>query len=126
MNQLSQYLPTAMFALAIVVAIVLLMRRSRGYTRRLRKDRNEGPLVQLPRPEQPATRSAMIVSDDLARQEVELHDRARRLMGQLDTKIRVLQQLIQQSQRQIDRLESLSEHSTASVDPYQQPQREQR
>jgi len=108
-------IPTLMFLVGIALAIIILMRRSNRYFRRRRKKKDPGPLVQLERPETPDSRSAVIHSEDLARQEVHLHDRARALMAQLDSKIRVLQQLMIQTEQQIERMESLLEQAESKT-----------
>ena len=105
-------LPTLMFLVGIAMMIFILMRRSNRYFRRQKKKKkDQGPLVQLDRPKVPNTRSAVILSADLARQEVQLNDRTRELMGQLDSKIRLLQQLMIQTEQQIERLEALLEET---------------
>ena len=97
-----------LFLLGMVMVIVILIRRSRRLLRR--RGNNTSPLVEVPRPQRSGrTSSTSRASDESVRQEVEQHERARDLAGMLDSKISVLQHLIAQSQRQIERLESLLE-----------------
>lgn len=71
------------------------------------KKNSSAPIERIPRPTSAwdgAQRDAMAV---IERQKVELHDMSRDLTGQLTSRIIVLEQLVGESQRQIERLEEL-------------------
>ena len=87
----------------MLIVIFIFVRRSR---RRFRRSRDDSTIVHVARPESDRSGSAR-TSDELIRQEVEFHERSRDMSGMIDSKIRVLQQLITQSQQQIERLEAL-------------------
>jgi len=97
--------PTALFVLALALAIgVLMMRWHRYYAR---QDRS--PIVRTERAQPPAhgphaaPRDA--VPEDLAKWEVQMYERARELSGQLDSKMRVLEHLTREADRAAARLE---------------------
>ncbi len=84
--------------------IARLLWRSWRYFRRRPQD--EKPLVRVPRP----SKNSLPLHDaprDLLRWQVELHEVARDVKAELDTKIRVLQQTIRLAREENDRLESL-------------------
>ena len=96
-------LSDALLPFAILIAIFIFVRRSR---RHFRRSRDDSTIVHVARPKSDRSGSAR-TSDELIRQEVEFHERSRDMSGMLDSKIRVLQHLIAQSQQQIERLEML-------------------
>jgi len=103
-------LPDLVLPFVVLIAIFIFIRRSR---RRFRRSRDDSAIVHVTRPESDRSGSAR-TSDELTRQEVEFYERSRDMSGMLDSKIRVLQHLITQSQQQIERLEELL---TRSKDP---------
>ena len=100
-------LPDLLLPFGVLILIIIFIRRSR---RHLRRPRNDSAIVHVTRPESDRSGSAR-TSDELIRQEVEYHERCRDMSGMLDSKIRVLQHLIVQSQQQIERLEELLNRS---------------
>ena len=105
MNFLSQMDPIYLFVAGCAVAAWVLLRRRGRMSRGGR--RNVEHLEHLHRPTGPwdgAERDAIAISE---RRQVELHDWARDVSGQIDSKMMLLAQLITKSQEQIDRLETL-------------------
>ncbi len=109
---------TGMFLAGISLLIFLLMRRSFRYygSRRSRKKTDEPYLVQTPRPAG-KHRSLSTAPPDLLRWHVEMHETARDLKAELDSKMRLLQLLIAQARQQADRLEHLLSDATTSDTP---------
>jgi hypothetical protein len=98
-----------LFLLGIVMLIVILMRRwSRYFKRQKSAKRAARPLaMREPNAEQPL----MDAPPELLRWQVEMHETARQLKGELDTKIAILQRLTIDAQRQAERLESIVQHA---------------
>lgn len=102
-------LPVLAFTLGCAMLTFILLKRSYRYFGRTSRSRGSKPLELQPRP---SSKWDGMHRDTLAvveRQKVEMHDMARELTGQLSTKIVVLEKLISDSQRQIDRMEMLVE-----------------
>jgi len=102
----SQFLPVAV----LLVCLIYLLRRSFRYFRRGRNDTR--PLVKVERPAR--ADSAAPLHDaprDVLRWEVEMHETARVLSAQLDSKMAALQSLIRQAREEADRLERLQSGS---------------
>jgi len=97
-----------MFTLGSAMLTFWLLKRSyRYFGRSSRSKGGSQPIARQPRPTSKwdgAQRDALAVVE---RQKVEVYDMARELTGQLSTKIVVLEKLISDSQRQIDRMEKL-------------------
>ncbi len=91
--------------LALVVFTWVLLRRWHRYFKRRQTD--PSPVVKVPRPDdQAASRpSYSDVSPELLKFEVQLEERARELMAQLDSKMVALMHLIRDARQCIDRLE---------------------
>ena len=94
--------PTALLLLALVVMIGVLMMRSHRYFSR--QDRS--PIVRTERP-QPSLHGAPhgATPDSLAQWEVQMHETARDLSAQLDSKMGALQHLTCEADRAAARLE---------------------
>lgn len=92
------------FLLALAVAIAILLKRSYRYFGRSGK--NHPPLVTLPRPAA-LGHSPGQAPAEWAKYEVELHETARRLSAQLDSKMIALTELTRQAQQTIEKLETL-------------------
>ena len=99
---------------AALMVMVLMRRWLRYYGRagsvrrqRLQKKPVAEKLAKGPNYEQPL----MDAPDELLRWNVEMHEIARTLKGELDSKIRVLNALVLQSRREADRLERLIEQA---------------
>lgn len=93
------------FAGCALMTLILLKRAYRRMGRR--KKSSSAPIERVARPKgkwDGAQRDALA---QVERQKVEMHDMARDLNGQLSSRIIVLEKLIGESQRQIDRLEEL-------------------
>jgi len=100
------------FAGCALLTFVLLKRTYRHFSRRPKS--SSAPIERVHRP---ATKWDGVQRDALAqveRQKVEMYEMSRDLNGQLNSKMLVLEQLIAQSQRQIERMEQLIE-ATESV-----------
>ena len=95
----------AAFCAALVVAIVILLRRSYRYFGR--RSRDNHPVVHVPPADQPARDAARDPQAQWISEEVRMHETARELSARLDSKISVLEYLTGVAQQQIDRLESL-------------------
>ena len=90
---------------AMVLATYLLLRRSYRYFGR--RNRDHEPIASVPRPKPYGSEVPHRLAKDVLHQEVCLHETARAASATLDNKIRVLQQLVIQAQKKIDRLEHL-------------------
>ncbi len=117
---LAKFDPVWMLVAGVALLSWILLKRCYRYFGRSRRNRNSAPIERLPRP---AGKWDGAQRDSLAqveRQKVEMHEMTRDLNGQLNSKIIILEQLIADSQRQIERLEQLLEEadegSTASID----------
>jgi len=100
-----------MFLAALCVAISILLRRSYRYFGRRR---SSAAVVRVPRParEERAKRDA---PKDLMAWEVQMHETARELSAQLDSKMRALEILIREADEKIARAEALSEETAETV-----------
>jgi len=89
----------------------ILLKRSYRYFGKRRGKRVIKALEEQPRP---TSKWDGVQRDSLAqieRQKVEMHEMSRDLNGELNSKIIVLEKLIADSQRQIERMEKLIEQS---------------
>jgi len=104
-----------MFLAGITLLILILLRRSyRHYGRRRPAGKTlESHPTRAPRPHGPE-RSLSDAPPDVLRWHVEMHDTARKLKAELDSKMRVLQLLIGQARREADRLERMLERAEPS------------
>ncbi len=92
------------FAGCALLTMILL---KRSYRRMGRRKKNAPAIERIARPSgqwDGAQRDALA---QVERQKVEMHEMARDLNGQLNSKIIVLEKLVGESQRQIERLEEL-------------------
>lgn len=99
-------LATVLFALGCGLLTAILLRRSYKYFGS-RPKKSKGPIEKQPRPTGPWSGAYSDAQARFDRQQVELHELARELKGQLDSKIMILQELVARSERQIERLETL-------------------
>jgi hypothetical protein len=117
---LADMMQTGMFLAGIaLLALVLLRRIYRHYGRRRPAAKGrDAYLATSPRPASDR-RSLSSAPPELLRWHVEMHETARDLSAQLDSKMRVLQLLIGQARQEADRLERLLDHGehSDSVDP---------
>ncbi len=112
-----------MFLVGIALMTAILLRRwHRYYRRRRRRERPQKSTVSRHSKSTVPIRSLSDAPNEVLRWEVELHDTARALMGELDSKMRVLQILIRQAKEESERLEGLLSGVNAAVDSQvQQP-----
>jgi len=97
-------LPTLVALLALVMTIGWLLWRSHRYLARQDKGWSPSARVSGRQAEQP--RPSLDAPDDVIRWEVQMHETARDLAGQLDSKMAVLAHLIREADRAAGRLES--------------------
>jgi len=114
MEFLFQNKASLLFAVGVVLAIAILMRRWNRYFRR-RPSRRDAKAAALSasRTEQPL----MDAPPEILRWQVEMHETARDLKAELDTKIAVLERLTIDAREQAARLEELlqrAEHTSAA------------
>ncbi len=98
-----------MFLIGCTLLVSILMRRSYQFFDKSKKSRVITGLERLPRPQNTWDGAYQDLTATTDRQEVEMSEVARNLMGQLSAKTIVLEQLIGDSQRQIERMEKLLE-----------------
>jgi hypothetical protein len=102
------------FLIGLALLIVILLVRSRRHFRQVTQ-------YQVPRPDaSPALRQPLqsaMPPRDFEKWEVAMHDLARDLSGQLDSKIRVLELLIRESEKVAARLETALARTRGSADP---------
>ena len=111
---LANSLAVVPFLLGVALLTWILLKRSHRYFRRQRGNNKTPYMERLPRP---TGKWDGVQRDSLAqieRQTVEMHEMTRDLNGQLSSKIIILEQLIADSQRQIDRLEQLVDRAELS------------
>ena len=92
-------------ALALVIGWLLF--RTHRYL--ARQKGTDSPLVQVARPEQAEEGHHLAAPPDVLRWEVQMHETARELSAQLDSKMRVLQVLIAEADRAAARLEAAAQ-----------------
>jgi len=103
---------SGVFLAALAVAILILLRRSHRILGRRKQD--DSPMVRLPRPKQEkSSHSNLDAPADVLRWEVQMHETARDLSGQLDSKMSALQALIADADRAAARLETALSRATA-------------
>lgn len=95
------------FLLGCAILVSILLKRSFQYFDKARPRATIVGLERLPRPQQPWEGTYRELSATPEQQEVEMAEVARDLMGQLTAKTIILEQLIADSQRQIERMEEL-------------------
>jgi len=97
-----------MFLAGVALLVVILLRRwNRYYGRRRRGKKDVSGLVTIPRPSDRPQRSLSTAPAEFLQWQVELHDTARDLKAELDSKMIALQILIQSASQEAARLEQL-------------------
>ncbi len=91
-----------LFAAALGLLTFLLLRMS---LHRYRRTKNDRPITRLPRPASSLNPGGLNSPANIARWEVQLHDQARQLSAQLDSKMLALGHLTASAARETDRLE---------------------
>lgn len=79
-----------------------------------RNARRAAGLPRRPAPPNPAPSGEVLPSEEWRRWEVEMHELARSLTGEINTRIAILQQLLRAAERESARLESLLARPPAS------------
>src|SRR5690606_5091863 len=100
------YLPLLMFLAGVTIVAWVLLRRGLMRGRR-RTTFDARPIDAQERPTSTWSGAHTDASAILERQQVELAEFRREVMGQIDTKILVLRELMRQSDEQIQRMEQL-------------------
>ena len=96
---------STLFPLVVLVLIIgFLLFRSRRYL--ARRDRGGAPIVRTERPQTHNRGHHLDAPADVLRWEVQMHETARDLSGQLDSKMGVLEHLIREADRAAARLEA--------------------
>ncbi len=97
-------LPTLFFLMAMMITIgLLLMRTQRHFSR---QSSAQPPLVHTPRPQQETPAHRFGAPPEMVAWEVSMHDTARDLSAQLDSKMAALEHLIREADRAAARLEA--------------------
>ncbi|TWU29958.1 hypothetical protein [Bythopirellula polymerisocia] len=96
-----------MFLVGCALLVAVLLKRSYRYFGKSKRSTVITGLEHLPRPKSTWDGTYRDAGAAVDRQEVEMAEMARDLSGQLTTKMIVLEQLISDSQKQIDRMEEL-------------------
>ncbi|TWT46934.1 hypothetical protein [Botrimarina hoheduenensis] len=102
----SPFAPLA-FALGCGILTAILLRRSYRYFGKRTRGGSGPPIASQPRPADAWDGAKRDAAARLGREKVELHELARDLIGQLDSKMILLNELVQQSHQQIERLQTL-------------------
>lgn len=104
----TNWLGPAMFALGCALLTGILLRRTFRQLRKRGKRAGSGPHLEAQaRPASKWDGAKKDAEARFSRQQVELHDMARDLNGQIDSKLILFRELVAQSERQIERLETL-------------------
>ena len=117
-------LPTLLVLAVLGLTIGLLLLRSHRYL--ARQDKGGAPLVRTPRPGLPRQSPHLDAPADVALWEVSMHETARDLSGQLDSKMGALAHLIREADRAATRLEAaleMAQRPPGSTLPPDQPTR---
>lgn len=107
MFPLANVYASMLFAAGCGLLTMILIRMTYKRLGKRNRRRNEPAIAAQPRPITPWAGAHADVAARLNRQEVELHDRAREVTAQIDSKMILLRELIEQSQQQATRLEAL-------------------
>src|SRR5580704_8258124 len=95
--------PTVLFVAGAMLIVFVLVRRSRKRAHLTKLP----PVSPPPHPAHPPAGHHLDAPGAMGRWEVEMHDLARDLAGQLDSKIVIVQSLVQDAQQATARLEAL-------------------
>jgi hypothetical protein len=109
MSHLSEYMPIALFLLGLILLISILLRRYYRYFGKCKTD--DRPVVRTTRREADPQQPLMDAPPNVLRWQVEMHETARDLKGELDTKMVALQQLISMAEAEALRLEAAIERA---------------
>lgn len=98
-------LANTLFLIGLAMLVVVMLRQTNRYFKR--------KTAEISQQQPIGTRTDMI--GDVARHEVHLHELARDLAGQLDTKIHLVEQLVRDAQAQAARLEAIIARAERTV-----------
>ena len=116
MGLFAQIEPAAFLLLGfLVLAISLLLWRSHRYLSR--QDKGWSPPGRALRQKPPPPGLPLDAPHELIRWEVHMHETARELSGQLDSKMGALRQLVREADRAAARLEAALEAASPPADP---------
>ena len=101
----ANFTSTLVFLLAMIVAIVILLRRSSRYFGK--RSKSNGAIVEIPRPAAHGPQMSVGAPAECDQWEVHMHETARELSARIDSKMIALGQLIQDAEAKIARLESM-------------------
>jgi hypothetical protein len=104
MPHLGQYTPVALFLLGLLLLISILLRRYYRYFGKRKPD--DRPVVRTTRRQADPQQPLLDAPPNVLRWQVEMHETARDLKAELDTKMVALQQLIRMAEAQTSRLEA--------------------
>lgn len=104
MPNLGQYMPIALFLLGLILLISILLRRYYRYFGKRKSD--DRPVVRTSRREADPQQPLMDAPPSVLRWQVEMHETARDLKAELETKMVALQQLIGMADAEASRLET--------------------
>ena len=107
MTLLAAINPAMLFLAGCAVLTWVLLRRTYRACGRRPRIGEQVHLEHLHRPTDPWEGAQRDTSAQVERQKVELYDMARDATGRIDSKLMLLQQMIDQNQRRIDRMEEL-------------------
>jgi len=99
-----EHTSTILFLLGLALAITILLRRSYRYFGRRKRDSRT--IASVAAPPKDDREPLIDAPPNILRWQVEMHETARDMKAELDTKMIALQQLIQQAREQTQRLES--------------------
>ena len=108
---LADIVSNGMFLAGLALLLLILLRRSyRHYGSRRSSKGSERFMAEVPRPKR-ENRSLSTAPADVLSWHVEMHETARELKAELDSKMRVLQLLIAQARQETERLEQIIANS---------------
>jgi hypothetical protein len=113
---LADIMSWTMFLVGLGLLIAILLRRWHRYYGPRRRRRETPVLERTARPDATNPRSLSNAPPDVLRWQVEMHETARDLKAELDTKMTALQVLIRMAQQESERLERLIESVNAPGD----------
>ncbi len=121
---LADMMSWSMFILGLGLMIAILMRRWHRYYGPRRRRRQEAPLARATLESKRPPRSLSDAPTDVLRWQVELHETARDLKAELDSKIGALQVLIRMARQEAERLERLTGYVDQSAASENEPRQE--
>jgi len=99
-----------MFLAGVVLMILVLMRRAGRYRRKLRQG-SQVPGQTGAKPADGTREPLLDAPADILRWQVEMHEMAREIKAEVDTKLALLQVLVGMARKESDRLEAALAHA---------------